>query len=538
MTDYYIYPYLQAAHFTHSPFAIMPSPASTESPYGPRIPRLIEVPHLDEETFQLFNRAITQAEKIPSCTTTPLPSCPISDGILKYIMYTVPKPPRRKEVIDLTQKFPLQVPSPPNRLGLRSPFVSSSPRPHKRPVQFIAPTPPWSPDAFPDAPSVSITRTPSATQSTPSPKEEFTIDSIFPDIESATLSVQNIPLSLNKQNPKTTSTRRVATASVRRRRRPRNSTCIVPSPPPPEPTQDLSASGKRTFDQFALDTFYLLHQHARKPRGLATFTGLPIDLCRSIFSQLYRHPPWLSRSHMMGCWKYMENFGRSERPGDKKSVQIPKEVGWQCLNIGSEVGKSWVMYDAIEERDGQFVLKFAPDSGIPISAVLDFQHNTLYPWVEYDAATKQYSINCFTIPIPVSFKFPETIPFGLAKQTGVPVRLTAEGIWTVNDGHRMLFDEEKVKTNPSVRDVTLQLVWPGYLPVYRKVHLSVTCTRQEFARIICTEMLVWAAISYNSQFSQECEHWSLRNMAFMETLWLVSASKWECGLWTVELHLS
>lgn len=70
---------------------------------------------------------------------------------------------------------------------------------------------------------------------------------------------------------------------------------------------------------------------------------------------------------------------------------------------------------------------------------------------------RQYSVRRLPIANPIPPKCIETVSFGLGEKIGVPVRLTAEGMWTVNDGHRLLFDEEREKSDPSIRDVTLQL---------------------------------------------------------------------------------
>ena len=141
---------------------------------------------------------------------------------------------------------------------------------------------------------------------------------------------------------------------------------------------------------------------------------------------------------------------------------------------------------------------------------------------DFDAKYSGYSIKRFTIPNPMSSKRLDCVQFGLDKHIGVPVRLTAECVWTVADGHKVLFEGGQLQNDPTSQEVTVQIAvslyftlvdrartdlicgelqWPGYAPAYPKVSIPYRCTRQEFARLICTEILVWGAVSSVSHLS-------------------------------------
>lgn len=88
----------------------------------------------------------------------------------------------------------------------------------------------------------------------------------------------------------------------------------------------------------------------------------------------------------------MNEFGRAKKPQDRKAVEVSQEVGGQCVRIGKQKQKSWMAYEAAEERDGRVMLRFAPNDEIPMAAVLDFQHETVYPWLRYDQNSRYVSL--------------------------------------------------------------------------------------------------------------------------------------------------
>ena len=341
-----------------------------------------------------------------------------------YIMDTEPELPHSKVTTDVARDDPrLQLYNTPHPLGLKSPFVSPSPA--FRSALVAAPRPTYSLDVFPDIPISSISRASSAAgirtlspQVTPSSSAQQTtaqqdFSSMYPRDRTPGPSMQAASPCPAEQiygvSPSAHSTLVVdvrydspnPSAQISPSILPQNPTTphhFSPShtPTPAFPTPSFTPAAtisafperiKPTFSELSLQVYHLLRERARNPHGLAKCTSLRSDVCMSIISQAYTRPTWLLAPFVDLCERSIAEFGRNNGPDGRGSIRVSEDVGWHCVRIGSEVKKSWVGYDATCMKDKQVVLSFAPDEGIPIDTVLDFQHSLFYPSIKFDVTT-------------------------------------------------------------------------------------------------------------------------------------------------------
>ena len=94
---------------------------------------------------------------------------------------------------------------------------------------------------------------------------------------------------------------------------------------------------------------------------------------------------------------------------------------------------------------------------------------------DFDAKYRCYSIKRFTIPNPMSSKRLDCVQFGLDKHIGVPVRLTAECVWTVADGHKVLFEGGQLQNDPTSQEVTVQIAVGFHLTLVDRTRTDSIC---------------------------------------------------------------
>lgn len=351
---------------------------------------------------------------------------------MNYVVNTPLRLPRKKDIIDLTQddNYPL-APSPVGGLGRQRPNIAPSPRPRATPI--LAPKPSHSLDVYPTVSIMSGSRTPSAAgnrapsvQRTPSmadrqntartPVHEtpvgFWDNSVYSYAEGPSGFTQPVPspsmLHTQTTNPMYLSPNLSAQhlSSLSSPTQAHNLEPPAYSYPTPALTPTPAASNltptststawskitKESLPSVSLQIYHLLRERARNPHGLASCATLHHVICKSIASQIYRKPDWVPQPHHKACTKHMNDFGRAKKPQERKAVEVSQEVGGQCVRIGKQKHKSWAAYEAAEERDGRVMLRFAPNDEIPMAAVLDFQHETVYPWLRYDQSSRYVSL--------------------------------------------------------------------------------------------------------------------------------------------------
>ncbi|KAI0684844.1 hypothetical protein BC835DRAFT_591219 [Cytidiella melzeri] len=277
----------------------------------------------------------------------------------------------------------------------------------------------------------------------------------------------------------------------------------------------------------ARQIYGLLRKTASTSRGLTPYTGyFREETFHCIVNGFWRGPDDLDgHSAELSARKFAE-FGCRTRPDTYQLLPIGSDLASKCRDAMQRKQMGWAQH---LNYDGS--LQYL-QPGVPVSVALDFQHDFLFDFLVFDDARGYCGLYRNILPCPAEGDPLDKMHFGLAEDSGVPVLKTAQGAWTVNDGHRPAF------TDGEDLIMTLHLVWPGYHPSYPKLRLSHTYTRQEVAQAISREILVWAALLAQTTPASGCQLWDLQNLALLDSLWLAGARRYAGDFWALDLHLS